>query len=183
MVSFFTYNTLFTLTIIFLPPFFKLTNANFSEQFPADHHVNNQMSHLHFYFHDIVSGKHPTAITVAGRKNKFGGTAIVDDPLTEGVEPGFKVVGRAQGMYAMSSQDASSLLMVRNFVFLEGKYNGSSLTILGRNQFLENMREMPVVGGSGIFRFVRGYALAKTERFNVGTGDAVVEYNVFVMHH
>ncbi|KAI3450183.1 hypothetical protein Pfo_006848 [Paulownia fortunei] len=185
MASFLTCRTLFSLTFIFLSPFFTATDGKFSEQFPetkADHHVE-KMSHVHFYFHDIVSGKHPTAITVAGRKNKFGGTAIIDDPLTEGVEPGSKVVGRAQGMYAMSSEDAASLLMVMNFAFKEGEYNGSSLSILGRNQFLETVREMPVVGGSGLFRLARGYALAKTVRFNVETGDAVVEYNIFVMHH
>lgn len=185
MATFLTCSTLFILTFIFLSQYSTVTDGKFSEQFPetkADHHVD-KMSHLHFYFHDIVSGKHPTAITVAGQKNKFGSIAIIDDPLTEDVEPGSKVVGRAQGTYAMSSQDAASLLMVLNFVFNEGKYNGSSLSILGRNQFLETVREMPIVGGSGLFRFARGYALAKTERFNVKTGDAVVEYNIFVMHH
>ncbi|MFQ6635341.1 hypothetical protein Gotur_012196 [Gossypium turneri] len=38
---------------------------------------------------------------------------------------------------------------------------------------------MPIVGGSGIFRFARGYALAKTVWFNKN-GDAIVEYNVTV---
>ncbi|KAK4407600.1 Dirigent protein 21 [Sesamum angolense] len=186
MASFTTCSTLFTLIFILLiTPSFIVTDAKFSEQFPepkASHGVE-KMSRLHFYFHDIVSGKHPTAIFVAGKKNKFGGTAMIDDPLTEGVKHGSKVVGRAQGMYALSSLDSSSLLMVMNFEFTEGKYNGSSLSVLGRNPFLQTVREMPVVGGSGLFRFARGYALAKTVHFNLGTGDAVVEYNVFVMHH
>ncbi|GFQ04176.1 dirigent protein 2 [Phtheirospermum japonicum] len=179
MASFLTNTTaaaLFTLTLIF-----KATDASFSETKHSQE--SSAMTHLHFYFHDIVSGKNPTAITVAGRRNKFGGTAIIDDPLTEGAEPGSKVVGKAQGMYAMSSKDLASLLMLINFAFSEGKYNGSSLSILGRNRFLESVREMPVVGGTGVFRFARGYALAKTERYNVGSGDAVVEYNVYVMHH
>nr|POF08610.1 dirigent protein 22 [Quercus suber] len=72
--------------------------------------------------------------------------------------------------------------MVMNFAFLEGKYNGSALSILGRNPFLNKVREMPIVGGSGVFRYARGYALAKTVSFTPKTGDAVVEYNVSVLH-
>ncbi|KAA8519157.1 hypothetical protein F0562_013413 [Nyssa sinensis] len=147
----------------------------------ATNHVN-KTSHLHFYFHDIVSGKNPTARIVAGPKNAFGSTVMIDDPLTESLEPGSKVVGRAQGMYALASQHDAGLLMVMNFAFVEGKYNGSALSILGRNPVFEAVREMPIVGGSGLFRFARGYALAKTVRYNPKTGDAVVEYNVFIMH-
>lgn len=162
-----------------------VSDGKFSEQFPetmAAHRVE-KVSHLHFYFHDILSGQHPTAITVAGKKNVFGMTAIIDDPLTEGPEPGSKVVGRAQGAYTMSSKEGTALLMMINLVFKEGKYNGSSISILGSNQFLEVVREMPIVGGSGAFRFARGYALAKTVKFSAQTGDAVVEYNVFVIHY
>jgi hypothetical protein len=42
---------------------------------------------------------------------------------------------------------------------------------------------MPVVGGSGLFRFARGYAQAKTHDLDFKTGDAIVEYNVYVFHY
>ncbi|KAE9459711.1 hypothetical protein C3L33_08357, partial [Rhododendron williamsianum] len=73
-------------------------------------------------------------------------TAMADDPLTEELEPGSKVVGRAQGI----------------------------------NRVLDPVRETRIVGGSGLFMFARGYALARTVRYSLKTGDAVVEYNVFV---
>ncbi|CAN0925489.1 Dirigent protein 19 [Linum grandiflorum] len=60
--------------------------------------------------------------------------------------------------------------MVMNFWFVEGKYNGSSITIMGRN---------PV----GLFRFARGYAHASTHNFNLTSGDACVEYNLYVLHY
>ncbi|KAL2478376.1 Dirigent protein 21 [Forsythia ovata] len=185
MGSFFTSTDLFTMFFILLSTFLAIIDGKFSEQYTetkATKHVD-KITHLHFYFHDIVSGKHPTAILVAGRRNSFGSTAMIDDPLTGGPEPGSKLVGRAQGMYSMASQYDGSLLMVVNFVFTEGKFNGSSVSVLGRNPVLDAVREMPVVGGSGIFRFARGYALVKTYQYNIKSGDAVVEYNVFVMHH
>lgn len=108
---------------------------------------------------------------------------MADDPLTVGPEPNSKLVGRAQGIYGSASQHEGGLLMVMNFAFVDGKYNGSTLSMLGRNMVLSATREMPIVGGSGAFRFARGYALARTHWYNVETGDAIVEYNVYVFHY
>ncbi|XP_043691944.1 dirigent protein 11-like [Telopea speciosissima] len=145
------------------------------------------MSHLHFYFHDIIGGRNPTAIRVAEAPSTktsetvFGAVVMMDDPLTENPEATSKLVGRAQGIYSFASQSEVAFLMNLNFVFMEGKYNGSTLSILGRNAVFSDVREMPVVGGSGIFRFARGYALAKTHSLDNTT--AVVEYNVYVIHY
>ncbi|EXB86887.1 hypothetical protein L484_007310 [Morus notabilis] len=148
-----------------------------------------KLSHLHFYFHDIVGGKNPTAIQIAGppvtnaSSTFFGLVTAIDDPLTVGPEPNSKQLGRAQGLYASASQSEVGLMMVLNYVFTEGKYNGSTLSILGRNAAFSAVREMPIVGGSGLFRFARGYAQARTHKFDLKTGDAVVEYNVYVLHY
>ncbi|RYR62685.1 hypothetical protein Ahy_A04g020404 isoform C [Arachis hypogaea] len=40
---------------------------------------------------------------------------------------------------------------------------------------------MPIVGGSGVFRFCRGYAQAKTH--SIDEMEAVVEYDVYVFHY
>ena len=45
------------------------------------------------------------------------------------------------------------------------------------------VREMPVIGGSGLFRFANGYVEARTHWFSPNSGDATVEYNVYVMHY
>ncbi|XP_004153955.1 dirigent protein 22 [Cucumis sativus] len=148
-----------------------------------------KLSHLHFYFHDIVSGRNPTALIVVpppssnASRTLFGAVVMTDDPLTERPEIGSKLLGKAQGFYAGASKTEFGLLMVMNFAFVEGKYNGSYLSILGRNTIMSAVREMPVVGGGGLFRFARGYALAKTHALNFSSGDAVVEYNVYVFHY
>ncbi|KAJ9181210.1 hypothetical protein P3X46_009363 [Hevea brasiliensis] len=147
-----------------------------------------KLSHLHFYFHDIVSGRNPSAIKVVLPPNNasstgFGMVAMIDDPLTVKPEISSKLVGRAQGIYASASQSEDGLLMAMNFAFMEGKYNGSGLSVLGRNVVLLTVREMPIIGGSGLFRFARGYVQARTHTYNPKTGDAVVEYDAYVLHY
>ncbi|KAK8633140.1 hypothetical protein V6N13_013994 [Hibiscus sabdariffa] len=147
-----------------------------------------KLSHLHFYFHDIVAGKNVTAVRVAkapttSNSHPFGAVTVIDDALTVSPDIGSKLVGRAQGIYALTSLTESSLLMAYNFAFMEGEYNGSTLTVMGRNPVFSTVRDMPVIGGSGVFRFARGYVEAKTHAFDLKTGNAVVEYNVYVFHY
>ncbi|XVE96160.1 hypothetical protein REPUB_Repub02eG0197600 [Reevesia pubescens] len=74
-----------------------------------------KLSHLHFYFHDIFSGKNATAVRVAEASStnrssfSFGATVIIDDPLTIKPDVNSKIVGRAQGMYAFASQSEDLL--------------------------------------------------------------------------
>ncbi|KAJ0095147.1 hypothetical protein Patl1_17049 [Pistacia atlantica] len=145
--------------LVFLSIFFVTSNGFFYEELTEGIAIKRteKTSHLHFYFHDIVGGKNPTAVKIAGPLNR-----------------------RAQGLYAIAAQEDLSLLMVVNFAFMEGEYNGSSISILGRNPVFNDVREMPIVGGSGLFRFASGYALAHTIWFDSKTGDATVEYNVYV---
>ncbi|XP_058734441.1 dirigent protein 22-like [Vicia villosa] len=147
------------------------------------------LSHFRFYWHDIIGGKNPTAITVVPSPKKlnstfaFGSINMMDNPLTIGPELSSKLVGKSQGFYASTSQDNYAFLMAMNFALIEGKYNGSTITILGRNSGIKTVREMPVVGGCGVFRFARGYALATTYSYDPITTDAIVEYNVYVSHY
>lgn len=150
--------------------------------------INETETKLHFYFHDIVTGSNPTAIRIAqasttnSSSSFFGALVMIDDPLTETPDPKSKLIGRAQGMYAMASQEEAGLMMVMNFHFVQGEYNGSTLAVLGRNAVMSGIREMPIIGGSKMFRFARGYAQAKTYQLDMSTGNAIVEYNVRVLH-
>ncbi|XP_059643929.1 dirigent protein 23-like [Cornus florida] len=152
-------------------------------------HAKEKVTKLHFYFHDIVTAKNPTAIQVAQSRvtakspTLFGLVRMFDNILTAGPEPTSKMVGRAQGFYGSAGLEEFSLLMTMNLVFIEGKYNGSTLSFLARNAALNPHREMPVVGGSGIFRLARGVGTATTYSFDFATGNAIVEYNVMVIHY
>ncbi|CAI0408016.1 unnamed protein product [Linum tenue] len=69
-------------------------------------------------------------------------------------------------MYAAAGRSEISLLMSMSYGFTDGDYDGSSLSIVGRNR-------------TGVFRMARGYAVIKTVSANA-RGDAVVHYNVTV---
>ncbi|XP_073013306.1 dirigent protein 23-like [Typha latifolia] len=142
---------------------------------------------LHFYMHDTLSGRSPTAIrSVVGpvalpsMPFNFGDLYMIDDPLTRGPSPSSEILGRAQGFYSFASLSDQSLLLAVNLVLDSGEYNGSTLTVLGRDRILDPVRELPVVGGTGAFRMTRGYVLLKTNWLNQTTGDAVVEMDVHV---
>ncbi|KAJ1265035.1 hypothetical protein BS78_08G047200 [Paspalum vaginatum] len=145
--------------------------------------------HIKLYWHDVVSGPSPTAVQVAqaagtnASKTFFGGVMVIDDALTEGPDlNSSKIVGRAQGAYIGAGRDKLSLMMNMVFVFEAGEYNGSTVAILGRNAAFNAVREMAVVGGTGVFRGARGYAQATTHALDVKTGDATVEYNIYIKH-
>ncbi|KAJ8760132.1 hypothetical protein K2173_010988 [Erythroxylum novogranatense] len=147
-----------------------------------------KISHFRVYWHDILSGSNPTAVRIVpppsnSSATSFGFLAMIDDPLTEGPNLTSKMVGRAQGLYGSAAQEELRLILAMNFVFTEGKFNGSSITILGSNKVSLNIREMPVIGGTGIFRLTRGYVQASTYYFNRSSGDTTVEYNIYVLHY
>ncbi|KAF4371133.1 hypothetical protein F8388_020860, partial [Cannabis sativa] len=186
----------YTLTLLFISSLCILSialiikedqnNKSFAKTLdPNTLNLNKQqkLTQFHFYWHDIVSGKKPSSVMVIPPQanyssTSFGMVAMIDDPLTEGPELSSKIVGKAQGFYGSASQEEVGLIMAMNFAFSEGKYNGSTITILGRNTVFSKVREMPVIGGSGMFRFARGYVQARTHQFTPSSGDAIVEYNV-----
>ncbi|XP_073047437.1 dirigent protein 22-like [Primulina eburnea] len=152
-------------------------------------HVKEKQTQLHFYFHDQVGGKNPTVVAVAhanstfGSPTMFGLVMVVDNQLTVGPDPRSKIVGRAQGIMNYASMEEMGMLVTINFVFTGGKYNGSTLSVVGYNPIQHKYREMTVVGGSGVFRLARGVATAETAAFDAKSGNAVVEYHVMVLHY
>ncbi|XVE48897.1 hypothetical protein DITRI_Ditri01bG0038600 [Diplodiscus trichospermus] len=151
-----------------------------------------KVTKLHFYFHDTVSGKNPTAIPVA-RPNfitafndtpvPFGSIYATDDPLTLGPNLTSGVIGSARGLWASTGQDVLCLVVYWDLGFTQGKFNGSSISLFSKNPVTEKEREVAVVGGRGKFRMAKGFALLKTHSADFSTGDAIVECDVTVIHH
>ncbi|MDG2866087.1 dirigent protein, partial [Vibrio parahaemolyticus] len=145
-----------------------------------------KLSNLHFYYHDIRDNENPTIVQIVDTPknvpNGFGSTFVMDDAMTEGPELSSKHVGRAQGLFGLASLEDRGMVMLINLAFSEGEYAGSTLSMLGRNPVQDTVREMPIVGGTGVFRFAKGYAIAKSLWEISDNEHFVVEYHVTVSH-
>ncbi|ESW06631.1 hypothetical protein PHAVU_010G063800 [Phaseolus vulgaris] len=149
-------------------------------------HKKDKVSHFKFFFHERFTGSNATSVTVVPSlpnytATSFGLVGITDNALTVGQEPNSKVVGRIEGLYAGTSQTEFNLLVVVNFLLTEGKYNGSTIAVLGRNRLSLKVRELPVIGGSGVFKFATGYAETKT--LYLDADRSTIEYNIYVSHY
>ncbi|OAY74638.1 dirigent protein 1-like [Ananas comosus] len=149
--------------------------------------VGTGATHLHFYMHDTLSGRSPSAFRLVKGKGAipgfwayFGDVVVADDPLTEGPDPKSRGVGRIQGFYITVSHNRPVLLVSLEAVLSEdGPYNGSTISISGRNDITERVRELSVVGGSGAFRMARGYVLWRTHFVNLTSRNAILELDVY----
>jgi len=154
-------------------------------------HLKEKVTHLHFYIFDILSGNKPTAVEVAHpniavgpNATPFGHVYAIDDPLRESPNESSKLIGNAQGLYLSSSQSENlTIVMYADFGFTTGKFKGSSISVFSRNPVSEPIRELAVVGGRGKFRLARGFVQVKTHFFDYKNGDAILEYNVTVLHY
>ncbi|CAL5092181.1 unnamed protein product [Urochloa decumbens] len=130
---------------------------------------------LRLYMHDITGGPGQTAVKLVkgtGPANpsmpegsRFGDTKAVDDLLTEGPGVESRPVGRAQGTYMLASLREPVLVVSITVVLTAGPYNGSTFAMAGRDDLLEETRELAVVGGTGMLRGASGYVLWRTAKF------------------
>ncbi|XP_058108839.1 dirigent protein 11-like [Magnolia sinica] len=142
-----------------------------------------------FYMQDWETGPKVTSIPVAGINgvnstgSKFGAILVLDDAITEGVDRNSKELGRARGIFVVSSLDASVLSYMFTIVFTDGDYKGSTLQIQGLEPLLLQRREVSVVSGTGMFRFAMGYAILESAFLDLANLNAVVKMIVTVRHY
>lgn len=149
---------------------------------------NENLTKIHFYVQDIVGGPNTTSYEVARASitgdspTSFGITLVLDNPVTAGPAQDSEELGRAQGLLTSTDVETRAMAMSYNFVFTSGKYNGSTLSIVGRNPVAPRLRQLAVVGGTGVFRFTRGYAVAGIYSARVGEDSgvySVLEYTIY----
>jgi hypothetical protein len=140
-----------------------------------------------FYMHDNFSGNNVTAVPVAGLNGssssagKFGTVVVMSDFVTKrpktNESDADNTVGRAQGMYVNTNLvTGRDFLMVFTVIFNDMEYRGSTLELQGTDRFVYPHRELAVVGGTGKFRFARGYAILTTELLS--GPNSVIKFNI-----
>ncbi|KAI3448899.1 hypothetical protein Pfo_005564 [Paulownia fortunei] len=151
-------------------------------------HGKQKVAKLNLYVQDVLGGPNATVWEVA-RANissnsgtYFGIVRVIDNLLTAGPDRNSKKLGRAQGFIAFSDLQDVAVTMNFNFYLTGGKYRGSTLTVVGRNQLYDTNRELPVVGGTGVFRMARGYTISSTHYFNETEKYGVLLYTFYVVY-
>ncbi|XP_004305989.1 PREDICTED: dirigent protein 22-like [Fragaria vesca subsp. vesca] len=155
----------------------------------ASTHHEFKETKMSMYMHDFTAGPNITDIPVAGIAgklwvfNQFGTIYVNDDSLTEGPSRNSTAVGRAQGFAVTASLDGRNALSLISFVFTNKKYNGSTIEVQGCYKQYERSTEVPVVSGTGKFRFARGYVIFETYFFDIPSGYSIIRCNITVQHY
>ncbi|XP_042460760.1 pterocarpan synthase 1-like [Zingiber officinale] len=139
---------------------------------------------LHFFIHENGNNPNPTAIAVVNSTTSnsggFGSIVVFDDEVREGSSADSKIIGRAQGIAPEVSRSQRAWLGLLSIVFLDGKYNGSSLMLMDRAT-LEGANERIIIGGTGRFRLARGYTI-NTLLSDTPAGHFIIECDAYIMH-
>ncbi|CAL4988577.1 unnamed protein product [Urochloa decumbens] len=167
-------------------------------------------THLHFFMHDDYTGPRPTAARiVSGRSllptlplssdgdidnnataaestllsspRQFGDVVVLNNALTEGPRGDSARVGTAQGFAVRVSEGGIVSHLNMHMVLDAGEHRGSSVTANGRIDMDATVRESVIIGGTGKFRFARGYMLTRNYDYDLARG-GVVEIDVYVQH-
>lgn len=143
------------------------------------------------YFQDQYGGKNASVLQILPTSDdhhqlgftKFGAIFCTDDLITKGFDLNSDAVARGQGVYVTSALDGSNTHVLVSIVFNNGEYKGSTLEVQGSSAQFEKVREVAVVGGTGKFRFGKGYATLETIHIDIPAQLAVIQCNITVLHY
>ncbi|KAL3628669.1 hypothetical protein CASFOL_027715 [Castilleja foliolosa] len=120
-----------------------------------------EVTKIRVYLQDIFNASQPI---------KYGDVFAFQDPLTVGPDPKSTLLGRAQGTIAFTTPEVSYDLHISIvYIFTSGKYNGSTVVAVGRNNVPQSVREFPIIGGTGAFKLARGIVTGSTYSTNPPT--------------
>ncbi|KAL3622026.1 hypothetical protein CASFOL_034222 [Castilleja foliolosa] len=146
------------------------------------------LTKLQIYIHaNFAISENQTVFQVASSKitrqspTTFGRILIIDNPLTVTSDSGSGHLGQYQGMNAYSDFQESSANMNMNMFFSGGEYEGSSMSILGRQPVNEEVRVLSVIGGTGFFRLAKGVVQARTLSLDLVTKIGHYVYDMYVV--
>ncbi|CAO2141439.1 unnamed protein product [Urochloa humidicola] len=112
---------------------------------------------------------------------QFGDVVVLNNALTEGPRGDSARVGTVQGFAVRVSEGGIVSHLTMHMVLDAGEHWGSSVTANGRIDMDATVRESVIIGGTGKFRFARGYMLTRNYDYDLARG-GVVEIDVYVQH-
>ncbi|KAK4353684.1 hypothetical protein RND71_025878 [Anisodus tanguticus] len=136
--------------------------------------------HTHTLDLEGISMTFPAIATL--QELELGTVTTIDKDIYEGSIYGSSLMGKAQGMYVVSSENCSSHMMAMTTSFLGNEYE-DSLRFFGvhRGDVFES--HIAVIGGTGKFHDANGYATVKiiNETSNESEGAyKILSFNVYL---
>ncbi|CAI9265579.1 unnamed protein product [Lactuca saligna] len=113
-----------------------------------------KVTNLHFYFHDALGGQDRTVYPIfqlditSTSITGFGFGFMFDNPMTVGPDPWLMRIGRGRGITGATALEKPGFLMNLNFIFTQGRFNGSTLQTLGTNPIQNQFLEMSLIQDS-----------------------------------
>lgn len=114
---------------------------------------------LKYYVH-ALDGSGPTIVkAVDPAPSTFGQLCVFAYQLNQGRAANSTHLGYIRGLEVYNSQDptAETILLLNTVTYSDGTYNGT-ISLHGQATLSETNYELTIVGGTGDFRGVRGYA-------------------------
>jgi len=131
---------------------------------------------------DNATATGPSALSrLLTSPRQFGDVVVLNNALTEGPDGRSARVGTAQGFAVRMSEGGIVSHLTLHMVLDAGEHRGSSVTANGRIDMDAEVRESVVIGGTGKFRFARGYMLTRNYDYDLARG-GIVEIDVSVQH-
>ncbi|CAK9157987.1 unnamed protein product [Ilex paraguariensis] len=145
-------------------------------------------TNLTIYFQDRFAGPNATTVPITGipghlwTYGSFGTVFCIDSPITEGLEGSSEQLARGHGVHVTSALDGSITYVSISIVFITKESNGSTIQIQGATNQYVKVRELAVVGGTGQFRYARGFATFETAYLDMESAYAVIQCNITMFH-
>ncbi|KMZ60055.1 hypothetical protein ZOSMA_61G00280 [Zostera marina] len=141
------------------------------------------------YWHESFIPPNASSIVIGGADlsqidpRGFGTAYAFDCPLT--IKPKVPtspddVIGNAQGYYILSAREEVGLAVTMNMHFKGDSEKKNVLSFQGRVQSSGNIREVPIIGGSGKFRGATGYYKSRMVSSDPKTHQNIVVFNVMM---
>ncbi|CAM0875223.1 unnamed protein product [Alopecurus aequalis] len=122
--------------------------------------------YMHLFLRQAFGGNNPNQAVILAPQVKpdgFGGTAVSDWTIADGLEPNANIVARAEGFHMQIVTPNKSWYSTFNIVFQDDRFKGSTLQVMG---VFENESQWAICGGTGEFALAHGIVKQKVIRGN-----------------